>query len=327
MSKSTAIKVLIPGRLHPRCAEQLSKHFTVIHEATVADAVARPDAGEIRAIASFSEVRAPMIDRLPALEIISNFGVGYDLVDAAHAAKRGILVTHTPDVLNEEVADTALGLLLNTLRRFHHADAWLRAGQWPVEGNYPLTPLTLRGRTVGIAGLGRIGKAIGRRLEGFGVEIRYHNRRRDDAVAYPYHDTLTGLAEAVDTLISVLPAMADTLHCCNSAVFEALGPSGVFINVGRGATVNEDDLVAALETGVIAAAGLDVFEDEPNVRERLIALPNTCLLPHVGSSSVATRAAMADLVAANIIRHFEDGTVLTPVPECQGFARRTEALA
>ena len=263
-------------------------------------------------------IDAAVFDRLPALRIVANFGVGYDNVDVAAAEARGVVVTNTPDVLDAEVADFTLGLLLATLRRIPAADAYLRAGQWE-EAPFPLT-LTLRERRVGIYGLGNIGKAIARRLEGFDVAIGYHGRARQPSVGYDYHPTLLDLARASDVLIVVVPGSAQTKGSIDAAVLDALGPQGVLINVARGSVVNEDDLVVALETGRIAAAGLDVFAHEPHVPAALVASANTVLLPHVGSASVATRNAMGKLMADNLKAWFATGRCLTPVPETRHLA-------
>ncbi|MBO6637542.1 MAG: 2-hydroxyacid dehydrogenase [Roseitalea sp.] len=268
-----------------------------------------------------SPVTPSLIDALPNLEIVSSFGVGYDHVDAAHAAGRGVIVTHTPHVLDDEVADTAIGLLLNTLRELPRAEIWLRMGKWQSDGAYPLTPLTLRGRTVGIFGLGRIGLAVARRLEGFGVAIAYHNRSPRTDVTYPYHGSLAGLAEACDTLVSVAPGTKETRHAIDAAILEKLGPDGVLINVGRGSVVDETALADALTAGTIAAAGLDVFEDEPNVPQALLDAPNACLLPHVASASVGTRQAMGQLVIDNLAAWFAGDTPPTPVPETAALIR------
>ena len=208
------------------------------------------------------------------------------------------------------------------MREFFSAEEWLRLGRWESEGDYPLTPLTLRDRTVGIYGLGRIGKAIARRVEAFGLSVRYHNRNPVADVAYPYHDTLVGLAEAVDTLICVVPGTPMTRHTVNDEVLSALGANGVLVNIGRGTVVDEQALIAALQHGVIAAAGLDVFEDEPRVPAELIAMKNVCLLPHVGSGSLHTRGLMGDLVADNLVSWFEKGETITAVPEARHLARR-----
>ena len=317
------IPVLVPGKLHAHAARRIGEAFhSVIVENSDASLMSGQQREMIQGIGSYAKIDSAFIDALPNLKIIANFGVGYDGVDAAYAASKGIIVTHTPHVLDEEVADTTIGLLLNTLRQFNAAENYLRAGHWVKEGNFPLAPLTLRGRKIGIFGMGRIGKAVARRLEGFGVSIAYHNRRADTGVPYPYYDSLIGLAGAVDTLISIAPSTRETHKIVGLDVLTALGPNGVFINIGRGTTVDEEALIGCLTNGTIAAAGLDVFYNEPRVPQALIDLPNTCLLPHVGSASIATRIAMADLVVDNLISYFSTGTVITPVPECQGFAKR-----
>ncbi|PTM94290.1 2-hydroxyacid dehydrogenase [Mycoplana dimorpha] len=310
-------KVLLVGKVRERIAERLEDEAEVVRcvAPLVPGALGPVLAAGIRGVAVSNNFGAPAIGCLPNLEIIANFGVGYDGIAVEAAAARGIVVTNTPDVLNDEVADSAIGLLLNTLRRFPEAEAWLRDGRWERTGAFPLSPLTLRGRSIGIYGLGRIGLAIARRLEGFGVSISYHTRTGKPDAPYVYHPTLLGMAEAVDTLIAIVPKTPDTYKTIDATVLSALGPNGVLINVGRGWTVDEDALARALATGTIAAAGLDVFQDEPHVPEALLAAPNTCLLPHVASASVATRDAMADLVADNLLAWFRTGSPLTPVPE------------
>jgi lactate dehydrogenase-like 2-hydroxyacid dehydrogenase len=269
----------------------------------------------VRGIASYAGISAAMIDALPDLEIIASFGVGYDSVDANHAAKRGVMVTNTPDVLTEEVADTAIGLLINTVRELYAAEKWLRDGDWVKNGNYRLSRLTLRGRSVGVFGMGRIGRAVARRLEAFGLPIAYHNRRKVEDLPYEYHATLKGLAEAVDTLICIAPGGAATEKAINGEVLSALGSNGVLVNIGRGSAVDETALAAALKSGTIAAAGLDVFAEEPNVPQALLDAPNASLLPHVGSASEHTRRAMADLCVDNLVSWFAERRPLTPVPE------------
>lgn len=307
--------LLIPGKAHPHAVERLQAHFDVVH--TEADNPLPDEPEKVEALATFlGQVRAPLIDGLPNLKIISSFGVGYDHVDAAHAAANDIMVTHTPDVLDDEVADTTIGLLIATLRELPKAERWLREGRWQSEGNYRLTPLTLRARTIGIFGLGRIGQAIATRLEGFGVNIHYHNRSPKPDVTYTYHGTLKGMAQAVDTLISIVPGTAATHKAIDATVLAALGSDGVFINVGRGNAVDEPALAKALKDGTIAAAGLDVFYDEPNVPQILLDAPNTVLLPHVASASEHTRQAMADLVVDNLLSWFDGKGAITPTPEC-----------
>ena len=313
--------VLLAGRVNPRVRERVEAEFEAVSiEAADAALMDEESRARIRGVAAMTTISAEFIDALPNLEIVANFGVGYDSVDAAHAATRGVMVTNTPDVLSDEVADTTVGLLLNTVREFPKAEAYLRAGRWPAEGAYPLTSLTLRGRTIGVFGLGRIGLAIARRMEAFGLSIHYHTRTKRSDVDYPWHDSLLGLAQAVDTLIVVVPGGAATEKAVNSDILDALGPQGVLISIGRGSTIDETALIAALAERRIAAAGLDVFANEPNVPQALLELPNVCLLPHVASASVSTRKAMADLVVDNLAAWLDGRPALTPVAECSGIA-------
>ena len=315
----SAITVLVLGNLSDHAAARIARIGGTLNMVRLEKgdpALVTPQlAKSVRGIAAFGGINAAFIDALPNLEIVASFGVGYDSVDAGHAGKRGVMVTNTPDVLTEEVADTAIGLLINTVRELSRAEAYLRDGRWVSEGPYRLTGATLRGRRAGIFGMGRIGLAIARRLEAFGLPVAYHNRRRVEGLAYEYHPTLVSLAEAVDTLISVAPGGASTLKAVDASVLKALGPNGVFVNIGRGSTVDEDALAKALADGTILAAGLDVFADEPRVPKALLDLPNATLLPHVGSASVHTRNAMADLVADNLVAWFSEGRALTAVPE------------
>lgn len=323
MSDTSNVTILVPGAMHAHTMSIIGDAFNLVTIPTADPKLVTDELREsVKGIASMTTISAAFIDAFAGLEIIANFGVGYDAVDARHAGEVGVMVTNTPDVLTEEVADTALGLLLNTLRELPKAEAWLRAGRWENEGNYPLTGLSLRERTVGIFGMGRIGRAIARRLEAFDVAIHYHNRRKLDDVSYPYHDTLTGLADAVDTLISVAPGGASTAKAINATVLQALGADGVVVNIGRGSVVDEQALIAALRDRTIAAAGLDVFEDEPHVPAELIALDNACLLPHVGSATEHTRKAMAQLVADNIVSWFTTGKPVTPVSETAHISSR-----
>ena len=316
MSDLKSISILTPGKLNPHAKARVAATFDMIETADSGPDQITPEiAARVRGIASMTSISAGLMQKLPKLEIVANFGVGYDAINAAHAGSAGIMVTNTPDVLTEEVADTTLGLLLNTVREFSASERYLRAGRWTGEGNYRLTPLTLRGRTVGIFGMGRIGKAIATRLEAFGVSIEYHNRRQDKSLAYPYHPTLHALATAVDTLIVVVPGGEATRDAVNAEILRALGPNGVLINIGRGSTVDELAVAAALKDCVIAAAGLDVFKSEPHVPQELLDAPNCVLLPHVGSASVHTRMAMADLCVDNLVSWFSGKGALTPVPE------------
>jgi lactate dehydrogenase-like 2-hydroxyacid dehydrogenase len=252
--------------------------------------------------------------QFPKLEIISSFGVGYDNIDAKAAARLGILVTNTPGVLDDEVADTTLGLMIMTVRQLPQAERYLRAGQWSAKGAYPLSP-SLRGRTVGILGLGRIGKSIATRITAFGLDVVYHGRHAQADVPYRYYSSLVDMAKAVDILIVVAPGGPGTRHIINAEVLEALGPDGVLINVARGTLVDEKALIEALRNKTILAAGLDVFENEPSVPQELIALDNAVLLPHVGSASIRTRRAMAECVVSNLFAWADGKPPLTPVPE------------
>lgn len=308
--------ILLVGRAHPRFKERLASHFELLELPSAQPADITPDmAARVEGVTTFNQMTPALIDALPNLKLVSNFGVGYDGVDANYAATKNVLVTNTPDVLDEEVADTTIGLLLNTLRLLPQAENWLRAGRWVKEGPFRLSPLSLRGRHVGMYGMGRIGQQIARRLEAFNVKISYYTRSPRKDVPYDYYGSLKALAEAVDTLICIVPKTPETRQTINTEILTALGNNGVMINVGRGWTVSEDDLAKALENGLIAGAGLDVFEDEPNVPEALMKFDNVSLLPHVASASVITRNAMADLVADNLISYFEKGMPITPVPE------------
>jgi lactate dehydrogenase-like 2-hydroxyacid dehydrogenase len=240
--------------------------------------------------------------------------VGYDGIDLVAAAEHGVVVTNTPDVLTEEVADTALGLLLMTVRELSAAERYLRAGRWAAEGAYPLSA-SLRDRTVGIVGLGRIGMAIARRLDAMNIPVVYHSRSARPDTPYRYYDDLRRMAADVNVLLSILPGTQATKHLINASILEALGADGILVNVGRGSAVDEAALVSALKDGTIRAAGLDVFANEPNVPAELVALPNAVLLPHVGSASVHTRNAMGQLVVDNLTSWFREGKPLTPVPE------------
>ncbi|MFL6735190.1 MAG: 2-hydroxyacid dehydrogenase [Sphingomicrobium sp.] len=269
----------------------------------------------IRAVASsFSgPVATPLLAQLPRLEIVASFGVGYDNVDAVAAADRGIIVTNTPGVLDDEVADLTVGLLISTLRQIPQADRFVREGHW-LQSAFPLSP-SLRGRRVGIFGFGNIGRAIARRLAGFDVEIAYHARSPKPDAEFPYHPTLIGLAEASDVLIAIVPGGPETRHLVDRDVLIALGPKGVLINVARGSVVDEAALIDALRSGTILGAGLDVYEEEPRVPQALIDLPQVVLLPHVGSASFETREAMGRMVVDNLRSWFERSVPLNPVPE------------
>jgi lactate dehydrogenase-like 2-hydroxyacid dehydrogenase len=258
------------------------------------------------------------MDAMPNLALISNYGVGYDAIDVDLSVSRGILVTHTPQVLNDEVATTALMFMLASYRNFLASDAYVRAGRWPEEGQMTLSR-SADNRRVGILGLGRIGLALARKLEPFHAEIAYHNRTPRD-VPYRYFDNLAEMAAACEVLFVVTPGGADTSGIVNRKVLDALGPEGLLVNVSRGSVVDEPALVAALQEGRLGAAGLDVFTDEPHVPEALFTMPNVVLTPHIGSATVETRRAMGNLVVDNLLQHLADGRVISPVPECRDLA-------
>lgn len=273
----------------------------------------------IAAKAQAARIDQLLFDRLPNLEIIASSGVGYEHIDVEAATSRGLVVTNTPGVLDDEVADFAVGLLIATLRQIPQGDRFLRAGLWQ-HGMPPLS-MTLRGRRVGIVGLGQIGRAIARRLEGFGVGIAYHGRSHQEGVPYQFHDSLLNLALDSDVLIVVVPGGQSTKHLINREILEALGPGGVLINLARGSVVDEKALISALERGTIMSAGLDVYENEPNVPPALIAIPQVVLLPHVGSATHHTREAMARLVVENLLAWFHTGRAVSPVLETMRFRR------
>lgn len=318
VSSRRDVTILVPGTiLHPHAVARIGEEFRLVQIERADPALVTPElAAQVKGLAAaMTTLDAPFIDAFPHLEIIAYFGMGYEAVDAKHAAERGIVVTNTPDVMNEEVADVAVGLLLACVREFGKAEAWLRSGRWVREGNYPLSALTLRGRSIGIFGMGRIGTAIARRLEAFGVPIAYHNRSRNEASPYRYYPTLLEMAAAVDTLVCVAPGGPATEKAVNAQVLAALGPSGVLVNVGRGSTVDEAALAEALARGTIGGAALDVFADEPNVPQALLDAPNAVLVPHIASASCRTRTAVADLCVDNLIAWFDAGRPLTPVRE------------
>jgi lactate dehydrogenase-like 2-hydroxyacid dehydrogenase len=250
----------------------------------------------------------------PNLKVVSSYGVGYDAIDADAFAARGIQIAHTPQVLNDEVADTFVALWLAVSRGIVAADRHARSGAWEREGSFPLTR-SVQGRRVGILGLGRIGEEIANRIKCFRGEVHYHSRSRKD-VDYTYHESPEALARAVEVLVCITPGGDGTKHLVDADVLRALGPDGILINVARGSVVDEAALIEALEAGTISGAGLDVFEAEPHIPDALKAMDQVVLLPHVGSATHETRAAMGDLAVRNLTRWLEAGRVETPVPEC-----------
>ncbi len=309
--------VLMPSRMIPRVVDGLDRAVDLVKlwEAEDQPATLARVAPRVGALAIGGHVRVDgaFMAQFPRLQIVSNFGVGYDAIDAAWAGRHGLLVTNTPGVLDEEVADTAMGLVLATVRQLPAAERHLRAGKW-IEGAFPLSH-SLRGRTLGILGLGRIGKAVARRAEAFGLAVVYHGRKPQTDVPYLYYPTLVGLAEACDILVVITPGGAETRNLVGAEVLKALGPDGILINVARGTVVDEAALIAALRDKTILGAGLDVFAEEPKVPQALIDLDHVVLLPHVGSASIRTRRAMAECVVSNVLAWAEGKQPLTPVPE------------
>lgn len=313
------IELLLPEPLLPSAQRAIDEKFIShrLWEAADNDSFIARISNRVRGIARGRHytIGPDLIDRLPNLEIIAGFGVGYDGIDLQCCLSRGIVVTNTPDVLTEETADAALGLLLMTIRELSAAERYLRAGKWVAKGNYPRSQATLRDRTIGIVGLGRIGKAVARRIEALGRPIVYHSRRPNEDVAYEYYSDLLLMAQKVDTLVVLLPATESTRHKISKQVLAALGERGILINIGRGSVVDETALVEALMNRQILAAGLDVYENEPNVPEALLSLENVVLLPHVGSASIYTHDMMGQLLLKNLQSWFELGEPVTPVPE------------
>ena len=307
-------EIILTAQGHAGTMATLQSEFTChkFFEAPEKKSFLEKHAG-VRALATFGPlpVDGKLMDALPKLEIISNFGVGVDAINLDDAKARGIIVTNTPDVLNDCVADTALALVLMTLRKFPQSEVYLRAGRWVANGPYPLTT-SAGGKTLGILGLGRIGEAIARRAAACGMKIRYHNRRKKE-VAYPYDPDPVTLAKNADVLMVVTPGGPETLRMINAQVLDALGPEGYLVNIARGSVVDEPVLLRYLQEKRIAGAGLDVFADEPRVPPAFFTLDNAVLLPHVGSATVETRKAMGDLQVDNLRRHFAGQPVLTRV--------------
>lgn len=311
------IDLLAVTPLSPLLAPQLQDQFETHCLASLDPAAFAAVAPRIRALTGGGESRvtAELIGQLPALDVIAIMGVGYDGVDVAAAKARGIMVTHTPDVLNDDVADLALALMLAFSRQLVRADAFVRSGEWAQ------APLALgrkmSGARLGLVGIGRIGQGIARRAAAFGMTVAYTARNPRPQLPHAYHPDAASLAAASDYLVVITPGGAATHKLIDAKVLHALGPEGVLVNVARGSVVDEAALIEALENRAIGGAALDVFENEPCVSPRLGELPNVVLSPHIGSATVATRQAMADLVVANLRAHFAAQKVPTPVPECR----------
>jgi hydroxypyruvate reductase len=308
-------EIILTAKGHAGTMAALQSEFTAhnLFEASNKDSFLQECAARVRGMATFGPmpVDGKLMDALPKLEIISNFGVGVDAINLADARQRNIIVTNTPDVLNECVADTALALILNTLRKLPQSEKYMRGGNWASRGPYPLTT-SLGGKVLGVLGLGRIGEAVAKRAMACGMTIRYHNRSKKD-VPYPYDPDPVTLARNSDVLMVVTPGGSETAKLVNEKVLQALGPEGYLVNIARGSVVDEPVLLRYLLEKKIAGAGLDVFADEPRVPPEFFTLDNAVLFPHVASATVETRKAMGDLQVENLRRHFAGKPVLTRV--------------
>jgi hydroxypyruvate reductase len=310
--------VLAASKLAPLYVQGLEARYRLLdrlHESNPAQLAAL--APQIQAVAGSGESKVPgsLIEQLPALKLISVMGVGYDGVDVATAKARGAVVTHTPDVLNDEVADTALGLMLSVARQLPAADRFVREGRW-LQGPMPLAR-KMSGARLGIVGMGRIGKAIAERAQAFKMSIAYTARTPKPELPYAYHPSPKALAAHCDFLVVITPGGAGTRHLIGAEVLQALGPTGILVNVARGSVVDEAALIDALQRGVIGGAALDVFADEPRVPQALIDMPQVVLAPHIGSATRETRQAMVDLAIANLEAFFAGQPLKSPVPECR----------
>ena len=311
-------EVLLLGPLKPVVVNGLeaacSLHKVVAANDRDAFVAAHSDVRAIACSATTERVPGEFMARFPKLQIVSSFGVGYDHMDAKWAAEHGVILTNTPNVLTEEVADTALGLLLNTVREFPQAERYLRAGRWR-EKDYPLTKASLRNRTVGLVGMGAIGQAIARRLDAMQMPVVYHTRQPRRELPYRHYANLLDMARDVGILLVIVPGGAATRNMINAEVLDALGPDGILINMARGSVVDEPALIKALKEKRIMSAGLDVYAKEPDVPQDLIAMENVVLFPHLGSASVCTREKMDQLVVDNILAWSAGKPPLTPVAE------------
>jgi lactate dehydrogenase-like 2-hydroxyacid dehydrogenase len=307
-------EVLLMGPMYPPTMEALEQAFTLHKGAQAGDRgtfiTSLADRVTAAATTSSRGMDLATMTMLPKLKLISHFGVGVDSVDVAAATERGIKVTNTPDVLTDDVADLALGLLLATVRRICAGDRYVRAGKWTA-GSLPLTD-TIQGKTLGIVGMGRIGRAIARRAEAFNLKIAYQGPNRKADVAYRYFADPVALAKEADFLVAACPGGEATRGLVSRAVLEALGPQGVFVNISRGSVADEPALVAALAEGRLGGAGLDVFAHEPRVPEALFEMDNVVLQPHVASATHPTRRAMGQLVVDNLAAFFAGKPLLTP---------------
>jgi hydroxypyruvate reductase len=309
-------KILMMGPIPAAEMQELEENYAVtrLWQADDPEQALAAVRNDVTAIVStaFGRVSGKLIHALPNLEIISHFGVGYDSIDVAAARQRGVVVTNTPDVLTDDTADMGMALTLAVFRRIVEGDIYVRSGQWGKKGAMPLGR-ALRGRTMGILGMGRIGQAVARRAAAFGLGIAYTGRSRKEGLAAVYYPDVAALAAAADILMICCAYTPETHHLVGMPVLKALGREGVVVNIARGKIIDEQALIDALQGGLIAGAGLDVFDNEPDVPSALCRLDNVVLQPHQGSATHETRAAMARLVVDNLRLYFEKAEVLTPV--------------
>lgn len=306
------IEILQTGELLDSCEAALTERYTVhkLHEQADPKAWLAANGARIRAHAG-SGVQADLMDALPNLEIIASFGVGYDNIDTRAAKARNIRVTNTPNVLNDAVAEITIGLMIALARRIPQGDQYVRQGKWP-SGNMGLFS-ELTGKTVGILGLGRIGKEIATRAQAMKMRVVYHGRKRQPAEPYVYYDNLADMARDSDWLVIIAPGGKGTERIVSRDVLEALGPKGMLVNVARGTLIDEPAMLELLQTGGLGGAALDVFENEPKVPEAFFALENVVLSPHQGSATNQTRDAMGALLVANLEAHFAGEPLISAV--------------
>jgi lactate dehydrogenase-like 2-hydroxyacid dehydrogenase len=306
------VDILQTHKLHTPCEEELASKYTVfkLHETADREALLNGVKDRVRAIAG-GAVDAALMDRLPRLEIIANFGVGYDTIDTKTARERNIRVTNTPDVLNDAMAEITVGLMIALARKLPQADRFVREGSWKA-GNFPLQA-ELSGKTVGILGLGRIGKEIAARAQAMRMRVVYHGRHKQAHEPYVYYDKLVDMARDADWLVVIAPGGRGTEGIVSRQVLEALGPEGYLVNMARGSLVDEPALIEMLQSRGLAGAALDVFANEPNVPEALFALDNVVLSPHQGSATHQTRNKMGALVVKNLDAHFAGEPLISPV--------------
>jgi lactate dehydrogenase-like 2-hydroxyacid dehydrogenase len=310
MSKIEILKI---SNIPPVYLDDLHANYTVHDAARLTD---RSVLQRVRAITGGGDckVDAALLEQCPKAEIVSVFGVGYDGVDVQAAKSRGLVVTHTPDVLNDEVADLSIGLMLSIARKIPQADRYVRSGQW-AKAAFPLQR-KMSGAKLGIVGLGRIGNAIAKRALGFDMQISYTSRSPKADSPYTYYSDAKSLAKAVDFLVAITPGGEGTKGMINAEVLQALGPNGFFINVARGSVADQPALIHALQNNLIAGAGLDVYYDEPAIDPAFFSLENAVVTPHMASATFETRRAMADRALQNLSAHFEGKPIPSPVPEC-----------